>query len=233
MNNESGDALNMDDSNTRYSRVAILLHWAIAVLILANLVVGFLMEDLKGTLRNTALNFHYSSGLTVLLLTAVRVIWRLTHTPPPHAASMKPWERHAAALGHFALYLVMVVMPLIGWSVISANPPIGSAGAKAVLSGELGAKVDAADVRRASRKAPRMIWGVVELPEIGILQRTGETPDGIRVQRVVHDELVEWHKVGGYVTIALLLLHILGALKHQLIDGEAELARMGMGRTRR
>ena len=72
----------------------------------------------------------------------------------------------------------------------------------------------------------------VELPEIGILERMGETPDGIPVQRVVHDELVEWHAVGGYLTVALLLLHILGAVKHQWFDGEAELARMGIGRPR-
>ena len=59
----------MSNGNNRYTRVAILLHWAIAALIIANLVVGYLMEDLAGTARSTALNFHYSSGLTVLLLT--------------------------------------------------------------------------------------------------------------------------------------------------------------------
>lgn len=222
----------MSNANNRYTRVAILLHWAIAALIIANLVVGYVMEDLTGTSRSTALNFHYSSGLTVLLLTVVRVVWRLTHESPPHPESMKPWERHAASLGHFALYLVMVLMPLVGWAVISANPPIGSEGAKAILSGELGSKVDAADVRRASRKAPRMIWGVVELPEIGFLERIAETPDGVRPQRILHDELAEWHEIGGYLTIALLLVHILGAVKHQWLDGEAEFARMGIGRPR-
>lgn len=222
----------MSNANNRYTRVAILLHWAIAALIIANLVVGYLMEDLTGTARSTALNFHYSSGLTVLLLTVVRVVWRLTHESPPHPESMKPWERHAASLGHFALYLVMVLMPLGGWAIISANVPIGSEAARAIIAGELGSKVDAADVRRASRTTPRMIWGVIELPELGFLERIAETPDGILPQRVLHDELAEWHKIGSYLTVALLLLHVLGAVKHQWLDGEAEFARMGIGRSR-
>ena len=222
----------MNNDNTRYSRVAIVLHWAIAALILANLVVGFVMEDLKGTLRGTVISFHISSGITILALTVVRVIWRLTHTPPPHPSSMKPWERHAATLAHFALYLAMVLMPLTGWGIISANPPIGSAGATAVVAGQLGAKADAADVRRSSRKAPRMVWGVIRLPEIGTLERIGATPEGIPLQRAVHDDFVEFHSVGASLFIALLLLHLAAALKHQFMDGEAEFARMGMGRAR-
>lgn len=118
----------IENDSQRYSRVAILLHWAIAALIIANLVVGFVMEGLTGTLRASLVSFHLSSGYTVLGLTVVRVLWRLTHTPPPHPASMKPWEHHAASLAHFALYLVMVLMPLSGLAIISANPPIGSAG---------------------------------------------------------------------------------------------------------
>lgn len=222
----------IENDSQRYSRVAILLHWAIAALIIANLVVGFFMEGLTGTLRTNVVAFHLSSGYTVLGLTVLRVLWRLTHTPPPHPASMKPWERHAASLAHFALYLVMVLMPLSGLAIISANPPIGSAGAASVVAELSGVPGKEAEVRRASRTEPRTIWGLVEMPEIGMLQRLGETPGGIPVQRVVHDEFVEIHKIGAYLTIALLLLHVLAALKHQFIDGEAEMARMGAGRLR-
>lgn len=220
------------DDNHRYGHVAILLHWAIAALILANLVVGFFMEGLTGSLRGTLVNFHLSSGMTILALTVVRVLWRLTHTPPPHAASMKPWERHAATLAHFALYLAMVLMPLTGLGIISANPPIGSAGAASVIAKLAAVPGNEAEVRRASRTAQRKIWGVVTMPEIGMLQRLGATPEGIPLQRDVHDDFVRWHVTGAYLTIALLLLHVLGALKHEWFDGHAELARMGVGRPR-
>lgn len=221
-----------NNDNNRYSSVAILLHWAIAALIFANLVVGFFMEGLTGTLRSTSIAFHLSSGMTVLALTAIRVIWRLTHTPPSHAASMKPWEYHAATLTHFALYLAMVLMPLTGLGILSANPPIGSAGAASVVAARSASPNGAAEARRAARTKPRMIWGIIQLPEIGMLQQIGATPEGIPLQNAVHDEFVEMHSTGAFMTIALLLLHVIGALKHQWIDGEAELARMGVGHSR-
>jgi cytochrome b561 len=46
----------------------------------------------------------------------------------------------------------------------------------------------------------------------------------------LHDEFVEWHSVGGYLLLGLLILHIAGALKHQFIDKQSEFARMGIGR---
>ena len=221
-----------DNNNLSYSRVAILLHWAIAALIFANLAVGFFMEGLTGTLRGNVIAFHLSSGMTVLALTVVRVLWRLTHTPPPHDESMKPWERHAATLAHFALYLVMVLMPLTGLGIISANPPIGSAGAASVLAARAKLPGGDAEVRRASRTAPRMIWGIVRMPEIGMFQQLGATPEGIPLQKAVHDQFIRIHSTGAFLTLALLLLHVLGALKHQWFDGHAELARMGVGRSR-
>ncbi len=222
-----------ENKGNRYSRVAIILHWVIAALIFANLVVGFYMEGLTGSLRSSAIAFHLSSGMTVLALTIVRVLWRLTHTPPPHSASMKPWEQHAATLAHFALYMAMVLMPLTGLSIISANPPIGSAGAASVVAKRAGLPGGDAEVRRASRTGPRMIWGIIVLPEIGILQHLGATPEGIPLQKAMHDEFIKWHAMGAFLTTALLLLHILGALKHQYLDGDAELARMGIGNTKR
>jgi cytochrome b561 len=91
-----------DAGQERYTRVAIVLHWAIAAFIVFNLCIGFFMESWPPPVRFVALMLHVSSGLTVLALTVARVIWRLINQPPPYPAGMKPWERHAA---HIAVYL--------------------------------------------------------------------------------------------------------------------------------
>ena len=71
------------DSSARYTSTAILLHWAIAACILFNLAVGFFMEGLDPDARKVVVGLHISSGMTVLALTAIRIVWRLTHAPPP------------------------------------------------------------------------------------------------------------------------------------------------------
>ena len=108
---------------SRYSTVAIVLHWAIAVLILSNIATGFVMEGLPPPLKAVVIPLHFSSGMTVLALTVLRVLWRLTHKPPPLSAGLRPWERMAAHGAHASLYVLMIAMPLIGWCIISAHPP--------------------------------------------------------------------------------------------------------------
>src|ERR1019366_7485537 len=83
----------------RYTRVAIVLHWAIAAFIVFNLCIGFFMQSWPPPIRFIALMLHVSSGMSVLALTVARVVWRLLNAPPPYPVGMKPWERHTA---HFA-----------------------------------------------------------------------------------------------------------------------------------
>ena len=113
----------MTDKHPRYSTVAIGMHWAIAVLILLNLATGFVMEGLRPPVKAVVVPFHISCGITVLALSVLRIVWRLTHRPPPLLAGLAPWERAAAHAAHTLLYFLMVVMPLLGWSIISAHPP--------------------------------------------------------------------------------------------------------------
>jgi cytochrome b561 len=67
---------------------------------------------------------------------------------------------------------------------------------------------------------------------IAAIEAIGAEPGGVAPQHALHDDFVAWHSVGGFLLLALLLLHVAGALKHQLIDRQFELARMGIGRTR-
>jgi cytochrome b561 len=103
---------------TRYTRVAIWLHWTIAVLLVTNLGIGLLMDALPdGTVL-----LHKSIGMLVLLLSLLRLGWRLGHRPPPLPASVKPWEKGLAHAAHWLLYALMILIPLSGWIFTSASP---------------------------------------------------------------------------------------------------------------
>ena len=104
----------------RYTSVARALHWIIAILILANLFFGFAHEALPKDWA--VMPVHKSIGLTVLALTIVRIIWRLTHRAPPLPAAMPGWEKGAAHATHFVFYAFMLILPLSGWIMSSAGP---------------------------------------------------------------------------------------------------------------
>jgi cytochrome b561 len=188
-------------ARSRYSTVAIALHWAIAALIIIDLAVGSVMESYPPGVRGVLVGSHATAGLTVLLLSVLRVLWRLRHSPPPLPADMPRWERSAAHLAHCLLYALMLAMPLIGWSILSAHPA------------------------RPGHGIP--LLGSLQMLPIGFISHWPAA-----FQKMMHDRFVRLHVIGAWLLFGLLLLHIAGALKHQLIDGHAELARMGLGRLR-
>lgn len=225
------------EGQARYSAVAIFLHWTIAALILFNLVTGLFHEDFP----RAVMAIHISSGITILALSVVRVIWRLTHRAPPFVAGLQPWERGAAHVVHFCLYAAMLLVPLSGWAMLSANPPPGSPGAAyaAAMREHRGQASPVAAALPPGNKAehpaairPRrqtMVWWVIPLPMIAPLQEMGRTPEGVPAQHEKHEQIETFHAVGAYVILFLLVLHVAGALKHQFYDGKREFARMGIG----
>jgi cytochrome b561 len=108
----------------RYDAVAIALHWLMAAVILALLVLGFVMTAQKpgSPLQFQLYQIHKSLGALVLCLTLVRLGWRLAHRPPPLPSAMAGWEQQAARLGHATLYGLMLALPLVGWAVVSTSP---------------------------------------------------------------------------------------------------------------
>lgn len=237
-------AQNDRHDGVRYTRVAMWLHWAIAILIVYNLLSGLLVWDLaKGFFKaNLAyyafgITSHLSSGMTVLALTVIRIVWRLMHEPPAYPADMKLWERHAAHFAHFLLYAGMLLMPLSGWAILSAHPPAGSPGALSapppgspMAAPPAGATAGAKPAPAAARRGPPGIWWVIPLPSITPITNIGIEPGGVKPLHILHEEFAQWHKIGAYLMILLLLGHIGGALKHQYIDKEPELERMGLRR---
>ncbi|MGO1075936.1 cytochrome b [Inquilinus sp. CA228] len=100
----------------RYTTPAQWLHWVSAALMLAVLVLAWVMESLPNgdASRATVVMLHKSVGLTILGLTAVRLVWRAIHPPPP-TARWAAWESMAATASHWLLYLVLLAMPLSGY----------------------------------------------------------------------------------------------------------------------
>lgn len=104
----------------RYSTVAIILHWAIAALIVLQVVLAGRMEG-RTPEAFAVMQLHKSIGITVLLLSLARLAWRVVNPPPPEPASLKPWERRLSLAVHWGFYGVMIGMPITGWIAVSAS----------------------------------------------------------------------------------------------------------------
>jgi len=117
------DIINGDRADARYSRVAQVLHWLIAGLIVMQFVLANLVEaaeDRGARFQELVLMAnHKSVGITVLALALLRLAWRLYSAPPP-PLPMPGWQRTAAAVSHWSFYGLIIVIPLSGWLLSSA-----------------------------------------------------------------------------------------------------------------
>lgn len=103
-----------------FNLTARVLHWSMAVLILAMLFVGIGMVA-SMSWRPTLVSLHRPLGIAILLLVIVRLFNRLGHRPPPLPADLPAVQVLAARASHWLLYALMFAMPLIGWSMLSAG----------------------------------------------------------------------------------------------------------------
>ena len=185
---------------SRYTRVAILLHWTIALLILANVVLGLSAAWLPPSVLSdvqarVVVDTHKSIGITVLGLAIVRVLWRLTHRPPPLPTEFPGWEKAAAHFAHAFLYVLIFALPLSGWMHDSAWS--------------------------AAASHPMYLFGLVPWPRIGFLMHLDPA-----LKDQLHTQLGTLHTACGYALYGVLMLHVLGALKHQWIDRHPVIGRM-------
>lgn len=106
----------------RYSGPAVALHWLVALLIFVAFPLGVYMHELPLSPDRLRLySYHKWIGISVLLLVGLRIVWRLTHTPPALPDSVVRWQRSASAVVHVALYVLIVAVPLSGWLMSSAK----------------------------------------------------------------------------------------------------------------
>ncbi|HEX8534661.1 MAG TPA: cytochrome b [Allosphingosinicella sp.] len=113
------DAMSLEGE--RYSRVAMWLHWVIAALIVANLLLGFLREDVPKPTAASMMYYHKATGFAILALSLGRLAWRLTHRPPAFDPALARWEVTFARTAHWLFYVFMIVIPITGWLVVSSG----------------------------------------------------------------------------------------------------------------
>lgn len=105
-----------------WTATAKLFHWVMAALIFAQIALG--LVAVSWHVSPTKLNlfvWHKSTGLLILALLALRLLWRLSNRVPALPAEMAAWERLGAHLSHFLLYALMIALPLTGWVISSAS----------------------------------------------------------------------------------------------------------------
>ncbi len=174
------------DARTKYDTVAMSLHWLIAVLLIFMLFFGG--DLMKGEKDSSALgpSLHVSIGSDILVLSVLRLVWRLFNPPPAYPASMASWERMAAKATHLLFYVLLIGIPLTGWL---ATPEF---------------------FREEGAMISLTIFGAFPLP--------GAPNLGLPMK--------DFHELGSNISIALLALHVLAALKHHFITRDDVLRRM-------
>jgi cytochrome b561 len=111
----------MKASSTQFVLAARILHWLIAALILTMLFIGVGMVASVSERHQWLISIHKPLGITILILAIIRLIVRLRNPPPPLPADLPPIQKLAAHASHWLLYALMLVIPLVGWAMLSAG----------------------------------------------------------------------------------------------------------------
>lgn len=193
---------------SRYSGVAIFLHWTIALAIIGMIPLGHWMTDhvsdpaWAGPVFK-AYQLHKSIGLTILVLSVLRLLWRLTHRFPPLPAHMPGWEKAAARVSHVLLYVVILVMPITGWLYVSA-------GWNSAMN--------------IPFEVPTLWFGLFQWPH---LPWVAHAPEAARASVAATSMAI--HERLAWGAVFLVALHAAAALKHHFFDRDSVLASMVPG----
>jgi cytochrome b561 len=115
----------------RYSRSARNLHWSIVALLAIQYITAVLMPHIgRNTPMSTTINLHFSFGVIIVVVMAVRLVHRLRHPVPLDVTYSPGWERGLARFVHLAFYALVLIAPFLGWASASAhNLPVSLFGA--------------------------------------------------------------------------------------------------------
>jgi len=106
----------------RYTAIAVSLHWLMALMILCAFALGLYMADLQLSPTKLKLfSWHKWLGVSIFLVAIARLLWRLTHPAPGLPDTTPGWQRTAAALTHWVIYLLLFMIPISGWLMSSAS----------------------------------------------------------------------------------------------------------------
>lgn len=111
------------NASVSYDPVAKTLHWLTVLLVVAQFIVAWTMPAIHhGTKPVGLIQWHLVIGSSLLFVVVLRLLWRLTHRPPPPEAGMPGWQRRTAAITHWALYVLLLAVPITGWAAASVRP---------------------------------------------------------------------------------------------------------------
>lgn len=163
---------------SKYSKIAIALHWAIAIFIVSNVVLAKLAEGLPRQAAAVYMTPHKEIGITILVLSVLRLLWRMGHKPPEQPGALRSWEKKLSKSVHYIFYFLIIAVPLSGWLMVSAYP------------------------------------GAPPLSYFGLFTLDLPVGESKALAGIGH----EAHEILGKVLVVLIILHVLGALKHQFAD---------------
>jgi cytochrome b561 len=99
-----------------YTGTAKSLHWLIVALLIGQFIFAWLMPDIgRNTPVTTVISLHFSFGIMILAIAVVRLGWRVTHGEPAPEDGVPPWQTASARVVHWLLYLLLFVIPILGW----------------------------------------------------------------------------------------------------------------------
>jgi len=106
-----------------YTPVARLLHWTVAVLVLLMIPLGIVIaNEWGGPAQQFLYNLHKSIGAALIPLVVIRLIYRISHPAPPLPDDLPAIQQFAAHATHWALYVLILIQPLVGYIMTSAYP---------------------------------------------------------------------------------------------------------------
>lgn len=111
----------MSAPSAMFALPARILHWLMAILIVSMLFIGVGMVASVSATHELLIRIHKPLGIAILVLAIVRIAVRLRYPPPPLPFDLPPLQKLAAHASHWLLYILMVLMPLIGWAMLSAG----------------------------------------------------------------------------------------------------------------
>lgn len=132
----------MDDTRSTYSRGAIALHWTTSILLVLNILGGFLHDSFGEAAVGLIMGLHKATGILILVLAVAWLMWRLTHRAPPLPATVKRWEKGLAHTVQWTFYILMLALPVTGWLMVSSG----------------------------SRKGPISFYGLFDVPFLPVAQ---------------------------------------------------------------
>jgi cytochrome b561 len=99
-----------------YTSSAKFLHWLIVILLIVQFIIAWTMPHIgRNTPMSTLISLHFTVGIVILAVAILRLGWRVIQGEPTPLDGVPPWQRQSARVIHWLLYLLLLVVPVLGW----------------------------------------------------------------------------------------------------------------------